>query len=389
MNLNKKSIKQIIYILFAAILFMWLLENIAGVGQFLGSIWGMLNPFIVGAAIAFILNVPMRGIEKLIFGRTDRLQGARRPISYAITLVVVFGVITFALYVIIPQLAETMVALSKEIPPAVAALGDLYNSKVAEIEAVKNFAGDISLDWKSISSSIVEVLKTGSANLISSGVDLISGIVNGIISFVIGFIFSIYILMQKESLAVQGKKVVYALFKEERADRIMSVVSLTGQTFARFLSGQCVEAIIIWAIFFTFMSIFGFPYAMLISMTIGLFSLVPMIGAVTAAVIGAILISIQSPLMAVLFLVMYVVLQQLEANLIYPHVVGNAVKLPSMWVLFGAIMGAKIGGIVPMLIAIPLFSVLYSLFRTYVYGKLKLRKVPGEKLDSKSKGDEY
>lgn len=380
MNLNKKNIKQIIYILFAAILFMWLLENIAGVGAFVGEVWGMLTPFVVGAAIAFILNVPMKAIEKLIFGKTERLKGARRPISYAITLILVFGVITFALYVIIPQLADTMVSLSKEIPPAVAAIGDYYNSKLAQIEAVKNFAGDISFDWKGLSASLVEMLKSGSASLITSGVELLSDIINGIISFVIGFIFSIYILMQKENLAIQGKKVVYALFKEERADRIMSVASLTGNTFARFLSGQCVEAIIIWVIFFVFMTIFGFPYAMLISMTIGLFSLVPMIGALTAAIIGALLICIQSPVMALLFLVMYIVLQQLEANLIYPHVVGNAVKLPSMWVLFGAIMGAKIGGIVPMLIAIPLFSVLYSLFRTYVYGKLKLRKVPQDKL---------
>ncbi|MCQ2551393.1 MAG: AI-2E family transporter [Clostridia bacterium] len=374
MNFNKKNIKTIILILFSAILFMWLLENIAGVGKALGGLWSMLTPFIVGAAIAFIFNVPMRGIENLIFKKESKF---RRPLSYVITLVVVFGVITFALYVIIPQLADTMVALSKQIPPAIAALGDWYNAKIASIDAVKNFT----FDFSDVSKDMVDFLKDGSASLISSGFGLITGIISGIISFVIGFIFSVYILMQKESLAVQGKKIIYALFKEERADRIMEVLKLTNTTFSRFISGQCVEAIIIWVIFFCFMSIFKFPYAMLISMTIGIFSLVPMIGALTAAIIGALLICIQSPLMALLFLVMYVVLQQVEGNLIYPHVVGNAVKLPSIWVLFGAIMGAKLGGLVPMLIAIPLFSVIYALFRTYVYDRLEARKVPAEKYD--------
>lgn len=370
MNFNKKNVKTIILILFAAILFGWLLENIAGIGKAIGGVWHILTPFIVGGAIAFVLNVPMSAIERWIFGRTEKLQSARRPISYVITLVLVFGVITFALYIVIPQLADTMVALSKQIPPALAELADIYNSKVTQIEAVKNFAGDISLDWKDLSGTLVEWLKNGSSSLINSGVGLISGIINGLISFVIGFIFSVYVLMQKERLATSAKKVVYGLFKEERANKIMDVVHLTSHTFSRFISGQCVEAIIIWIIFFVFMTIFGFPYAMLISMTIGLFSLVPMIGALTAAIIGAILICIQSPLMALLFLVMYIVLQQIEGNLIYPHVVGNAVQLPSIWVLFGAIVGAKIGGLVPMLIAIPLFSVLYTLFKGYVLKRL-------------------
>ena len=374
MNFNKKNIKTIILILFSAILFMWLLENIAGVGKALGGLWHMLTPFIVGAAIAFIFNVPMKGIEKLIFKKESKLK---RPLSYVITLVVVFGIITFALYVIIPQLADTMATLSKQIPPAVATIGDWYNAKISSIEAIRNF----NFDFSSISTDLVGFLKDGSSTLISSGFGLISGIISGIISFVIGFIFSVYILMQKETLAVQGKKIIYALFKEERADKVMEVLKLTNTTFSRFISGQCLEAIIIWVIFFAFMSIFKFPYAMLISMMIGLFSLVPMIGAITAAIIGALLICIQSPIMALLFLVMYVVLQQLEANLIYPHVVGNAVKLPSIWVLFGAIMGAKLGGIVPMLIAIPLFSVLYSLFRTFIYEKLEERKVEAKKYE--------
>lgn len=380
MEFNKKNIKIIMAMVFGGILFYWILKNLGEVVQVFGTLWDMLTPFIVGAAIAFIINVPMNGVEKLLFGKTHKLKKLRRPICYAITLILVFGVISFALYIIIPQLADTMVSLSKQIPPALTALEEYFNNKVASMSSIKELAGDIQFDWKGLSANLVDMLKTGSASLISSSVDLISSVINGLISFVIGFIFSIYVLMQKERLAIQCKKILYALLKEEHADRFIDIMRLAATTFSKFISGQCVEAIIISLIFFTFMSIFGFPYVLLISMTIGLFSLVPMIGSLTGCIIGALLIAIESPMSALLFVIMFLILQQLEGNLIYPHVVGGAVDLPSIWVLFAATMGAKLGGIVYMLIAIPFCSVFYALFRTFVQNKLVEKKVSKEKL---------
>lgn len=383
MEFNKKNIKTIMAMLFGGILFYWVLQNLGPITGRLGDIWGMLTPFIVGAVIAFIINVPMKGVERLLFGRTDKLQKLRRPISYVITVILVFGVISFAMYIIIPQLADTMVSLSKQIPPAITALQEYVDSKMASIEAIAQFAGQIEFDWKGLSASLVDMLKNGSASLINSSVDLVSGVINGLISFVIGFIFSIYVLMQKERLASQFRKIVYALVKVDKADKIMEILSLANRTFSKFLSGQCLEAVIISILFFTVMSICGFPYALLISMTIGMFSLVPMIGSFVGCFFGALLICIESPISALLFIVMFVIVQQLEGNLIYPHVVGGAVELPSIWVLFAATMGAKLGGVIYMLMAIPFCSVCYALFRTFVVKRLKEKDVPKEKLITK------
>ena len=201
----------------------------------------------------------------------------------------------------------------------------------------------------------------------------------GVSTFVIGLIFSFYVLLQKERLARQGRQVLYALFPESWADKALEVLRLSNRTFSSFLSGQCVEAVILGALFVAAMTIFRMPYALLVGVLIALTALIPVVGAFIGCVVGALLIAVTNPWQAVGFIVLFLILQQIEGNLIYPHVVGNSVGLPSIWVLAAVTLGGKLMGIAGMLFFIPLCSVLYALFRGYVKARLKARHVPPRK----------
>ena len=213
----------------------------------------------------------------------------------------------------------------------------------------------------------------------ASGGGLIGGVVSGVSTFVIGLIFSFYLLMQKEKLARQGRQVLYALLPERKADHALDILRLSSRTFSSFLSGQCLEAVILGTLFVIAMTIFRMPYALLVGVLIALTALIPIVGAFIGCAVGAILIAITDPWKALMFIVLFLVLQQIEGNLIYPHVVGSSVGLPSIWVLAAVTLGGNLMGIVGMLFFIPLCSVLYALFRGYVQKRLVEKKVPARK----------
>ena len=213
----------------------------------------------------------------------------------------------------------------------------------------------------------------------SSGGGLIGGVVSGLSTFVIGLIFSFYILLQKERLARQGRQCLYALLPERAADRTLEVLRLTDRTFSGFLSGQCLEACILGTLFVVAMSLFRMPYALLVGVLIALTALIPIVGAFIGCAVGALLIAISDPRQALVFVILFLVLQQIEGNLIYPHVVGSSVGLPSIWVLAAVTLGGKLMGIAGMLFFIPLCSVLYALFRQFVIRRLRQRHVDPKK----------
>ena len=203
--------------------------------------------------------------------------------------------------------------------------------------------------------------------------------VSGVSTFVIGLIFSFYILLQKEKLSRQARQVFYAILPERRADRLLDVLRLAERTFSSFLSGQCLEACILGTLFVVAMTLFQIPYALLVGVLIALTALIPIVGAFIGCAVGALLIAIDDPWKALWFIVLFLVLQQVEGNLIYPHVVGSSVGLPSIWVLAAVTLGGKLMGITGMLFFIPLCSVIYALFRSYVKNRLVSKAVPPEK----------
>ena len=354
--------------------------------QHLNVVWGALMaalgvfaPFLLGGSIAFVLNVPMRAIERHVFPKERQMDRLRRPLALIFTLVAVLGVLTVAMWVIIPGVKEAILSAALQVPEAVDALLLKLQAFAVYLPELGEYLAGLELDWQSIAQRVMDVAKNWGGGLLSSGGGLIGGAVSALSTFVIGLIFAIYILLQKERLGRQAKQVLYALSPMERADRTMEVARLTERTFSSFLSGQCLEAVILGCIFVIAMTLFKMPYALLVGVLIGLTALIPIVGAFIGCVVGALLIALTDPIQALVFVGLFLVLQQIEGNLIYPHVVGSSVGLPSIWVLAAVSVGGSLMGIAGMLLFIPLCSVVYALFRAYVKGRLAEKKVPRSK----------
>ena len=299
---------------------------------------GLLMPFVIGFAIAFILNVPMKGFENLLFrNEKSRWYRFRRPVCMVLSLIcVVLGIM------------------------------------------------EIDIAWDKVSESAINLIKNGSGSLLSSTFNFATSIVSGIVDFVVGLFFAIYILAQKENLKRQTKGLIYALFKEKTADKIIKTCVMADETFANFITGQCLEACILGLMFFVSMSVLSIPYALTVSVTIVVTALIPVFGAFIGCGVGAFLILVDDPKKVLVFLILFIILQQVEGNLIYPHVVGGSVGLPSIWVLVAVIIGGDLMGILGMLIFVPLSSVLYALVKEFVL--MRLREKDGEPYASSDDG---
>lgn len=383
MELNKNNIKKLLGIITFAILLYVGLQHLDLVMNFLSAVFALIFPFVLGGAIAFILNVLMSAIEKRLFqknrGKRSVLIKLKRPLSLILTLIIVLGIIFFVLFLVIPEIIETIRIISYKSDDFVLRMSKTYESVTRKYPFVTDYISEYKFDWNAIGTSILNFVKDSGGNMLQSTFSVASSILGGVVNFFLGFIFSLYILLQKEKLAQSSKKLLYAYLPEEKADKIISICSLASGTFSRFLSGQCLEAVILGTIFFIAMSIFQMPYALMISVLIGFTALIPVFGAFIGCFIGAFLILIVSPITALWFIIMFVILQQLEGNFIYPHVVGGSVGLPSMWVLVAVTVGGSMMGVAGMLIFIPISSVVYTLLREAMNRRIRERKISQEK----------
>lgn len=379
MELSKETKKHLMQVIAFAILLYCGIEHFDVVIAAVRFVLGISMPFLLGGAIAFIVNVPMKKIEKYLFPKNKKFEKWRRPAAYLLTLVCIIGILALALVVIIPELGNTVAMLGEQIPVAIKAVQKWLADIPKQYPALAPAIEELNIDWSAVSASVVNFVQSIASSAVSSGVGVFSGIVSGVTTFVIAFTFSIYVLFQKEKLARQGKQVLYALFPDKATEKMLSVMRLSNQTFSSFLSGQCLEAVILGTMFVISMSLFGMPYAMLTGIVIAITALVPIFGAFIGCAVGMLLIVMVNPIQALWFLVLFLVLQQVEGNLIYPHVVGNSVGLPSIWVLAAVTIGGNLFGIMGILVFIPLCSVLYALFATFVKKRLKERKVSESK----------
>lgn len=375
-ELNYKSLLKIVVI---GILVYCGIQNYPIILGILAKLLSLLFPFILGGAIAFIINVPMSGLEKRLFPKKENVEKIRRVLAYILTLLLITATIGLALFVIIPQISDTIMLIVKQVPSAFKAFQQWIYVVTDQLPTVQTYIEKLNINWSSLSSYAVQFLKSAGTTVFSSGISVVSGIVGGITNFVVAFIFSIYILLQKEKLSTQGKKVLFAVFKENKADRILYIGRLANKIFSNFLSGQCIEAVILGTMFFITLSLFHIPYALLIGVIISLTALIPIFGAFIGCAIGAFLLVMVDPMQALWFVIIFLVLQQIENNLIYPHVVGGSIGLPSIWVLVAVMIGGNLFGVAGILIFIPLCSVFYSLFREYVYKRLNEKKISSDK----------
>ena len=379
MEWNRQTVKSLLLVVCGGVAFYCGLQHLGVVAGAVVWLLGILSPFVLGGAIAFVLNVPMRAIERHLFPNRRRLTRLRRPLALGLTLVALTGVLTLAFCVIGPGIKDAVMSIAAQVPDAFDRLYQRLLGLEQYLPQIKDLVGDLAIDWKSLSQKALSLVQSWGGSLISSGGGLMVGVVSGVSTFVIGLIFSFYILLQKEKLARQGRQVLYGLLPLKQADRALEVLRLAERTFSNFLSGQCVEACILGTLFVIAMTIFRMPYALLVGVLIALTALIPIVGAFIGCAVGALLIAISDPRQALVFIILFLVLQQIEGNLIYPHVVGSSVGLPSIWVLAAVTLGGKLMGIAGMLFFIPLCSVLYALFRQFVIRRLRQRHVDPKK----------
>ena len=237
----------------------------------------------------------------------------------------------------------------------------------------------VDIDLDSVGRELANTAKGWAAAMLDSGFSTVSNIVNGVFEFVIGLVFAIYILLQKEKLGRQGKQVVYASFAEKTADKIMYITGMTRDVFKGFISGQCVDGIINAILFFIILTILGIPYAVMLSIFTGFMAMIPIIGSFIGAGVGVIIVLIMDPSQVLYFIILYIVVQQLDGNVIYPLIAGNSMGLPSIWVLMAVTVGGSMMGILGMILFIPICSVLYQLTRHYVLRRLDDNDVDKEK----------
>lgn len=373
MNLDKENLKKIRGLILFTIVVLIVLWKYSLVLDALAFVLRIVFPFLLGGAIAFILNVPMHFLEKTLFYNKKGkvwVQRLARPLSLVLTILFVLGVISLVIFVVVPKLGSTVISLGTTIQDFVPKMQHWVEELFDNNKEIVSLVNDVQIDWDKLLNGIMEFFKNGAGSVLGSTFTVAKSIVSGVTTFVIAFVFACYILLQKERLNIQIRKIMYAYMKKDLVKKVLDVCSLTYKTFSSFLTGQCVEAVILGTMFVIAMSVFRLPYALLVGVLIAFTALIPIFGAFIGCFVGAFLILMVAPMKALMFVIMFLVLQQIEGNLIYPKVVGSSVGLPSIWVLAAVSIGGSLMGVVGMLVFIPVVSVLYTLLRNNVYGRL-------------------
>ena len=374
-ELNGKNVKKILLIITYAALLVFSLFNI----KYVGYLFNLLKPFIIGFAIAFILNIPLSLFEKFFKKRRakkikDKKQKkinqncskSIRSISIIFSLLVFVLVIAGVLLIIIPQLVNTVDIFKENLPVAFNNTKEWILEHARNnpeiIERVKSFTPN----WEELDANTTEWIKNAASGLIGVGFSLVKGVIGAIVNFIMGIIFAVYMLAQKEKLIEQFKKLIRSFLSEEKANKLFYIGNVTNTTFKSFIGGQFIEAIILGILCFICMTIFKMPYALSISVVVGLSNIIPVFGPWFGGIIGAIIILGVNPMKALWFIVLAIVLQQIDGNLIYPKVVGDRVGLPGIWVMLAVLVGGNGFGIVGMFVAVPIASVIYKLLKERV-----------------------
>ena len=365
-----------------AIAFYWVLHETEQFRNLWTGLVGVLSPFGLGAALAVIMNVPLRALERQLM--VIRKDGLRRTASIILTFVLIILVIAGVIWLLVPQITETIQSLIPKLTDFFQRMERLVLAFLEEnpelLQWVSSTTGLQSLDWSGLIQKAVTMLKN-SVSLIATGAfSAVGGVTSAIVDIVIGLVFSLYCLARKEILARQGRRILYAFLPEWFCDESIRVMRLTNSTFSNFISGQCLEALILGCLFAVAMAILKLPFIPLISVLIAITALVPIVGAFVGCILGTFFILVNDPFQALIFVAMFLVLQQIEGNLIYPKVVGTSIGLPGMWVLVAVTIGGDLMGIAGMLVMIPISSVLYTLLREFTTKRVEARQIDPDKL---------
>lgn len=369
-NLEKNK-KTIIELIIFTVVIIFAFVNIEALWGFITYIIKIFMPFIIGVMIAFVLNVLLNVVENKLFKKLNEKNGKvwkkiKRPTSLITTFIIIIALIAFILGLLIPQLQNTATIFTENF--------DSYKKESIKIlDKIGIDDKDIKVlnkNIEKIKGEVTSYVGDNKQEIVQTTFGVASSVVGTITSLVLGIVFAIYILLKKEDLARQSRKVLKAYLPEKKEKRIREIANLSNKTFGNFISGQCLEALIIGVLCFIGMFILQIPYASTISVLVGFTALIPVFGAFIGTVIGAFLILMVDPTKAIIFIIFILILQQLEGNLIYPKVVGKSVGLPGIWVMVAVTVGASIAGVLGMLLSVPICSVLYSILKTDVNNRI-------------------
>ena len=380
---NKKTIMQLILF---TIIVIFAFINISYLWTFIKYIIAIFMPFIIGAMMAFVLNVLLNVVENKLFKKlnkknTKTWKKLKRPVSLVTTFIIIIAIIALILGLIIPQLKNTVELFTENF--------DSYKTQSVELlEKVgieKKTINKLNNNIENIQEEATKYISKNSDKIMQTTVGVATTVAGTVTTIVLGIVFAIYILLKKEDLTRQFKKLARAYLPEKRQTTLKEISTLSNKIFGNFVSGQCIEALIIGLLCFIGMLILQIPYAPTIAVLVGFTALIPVFGAFIGTAIGAFLILMVDPTKALVFVIFIIILQQLEGNLIYPKVVGNSVGLPGIWVMVAVTVGASIGGILGMLLSVPVCSILYSILRTDVNNRIDQKNKTQIVLNQKSK----
>ena len=379
----KKVVKYIFWITVGSILLYWLISDQGRFALIKDKINGITAPFIFGSVLAFILNVPMRTFENLMV-RIPK-PGLRRILAVLLTFIAVLLIIALVFLLLLPQLSNTLERLIPRLVSFITTIGNQVNKFLADNPELMAWLSENTnfenFNWSEVVQKAVSILGNSLSAILAGALNTISTLSSAAMDLVIGLVFAVYCLFHKETLARQGRKLLYAFIPEKAADNIIRVVRLTNSTFSNFLGGQCIEVVILGTMFAIAMAIFGMPYIPLISVLIAVTAFIPIVGAWVGCIVGAFLIFVAEPAQAFWFVIMFVILQQVENNLVYPKVVGTSIGLSGMWVLVAVGVGGQIMGVAGMFLMIPIVSVFYTLLQEQTHKRLAMRTIDPEKLN--------
>ena len=371
MELNSKNIKKLLLLALGIAIIFCLVINISSVFGFLGNVFAVFSPVIAALCIAFVLNVLLTALETKVFafmGKSKKkfVNKLRRPLCLVLTYLIALGLVSVLILVIIPDIIDTVTYLVDKLPAFVVESRNWIENLLDNFNIKQENIPDIKIDWVAIGNKVKDWLSGSSGKLVGDAVNMTTSVVGGVFDTVFSFVISVYILAQKERIGRFVRRMIGAFLPDKASGILYHISYTTQELFSRFIGGQLTEALILGTLCFIGMLIFRFPNALIISVLICVTSLVPIIGATRGVVVCFLLIIITDPLKAVFFVIFFLVLQQVEGNLIYPKVVGKAVGIPGILVVSAVLVGGNIGGILGTLIAVPTCAVIYTLLRELI-----------------------
>lgn len=347
---TKRRIAYVVCMLALAILFITRFEDVLSL---VGKVYEVLLPFFIGAVFAYLLNLIMSQLEEHYFPNSSNtlVVKTRRLVCLLLSLLIVAFVLTVVIVMVSGQMAESMAALFQGITAAFHAVSDFVQEFSLDTGYLAVFSNDLS-EWETIITDTIAQIG-GVDKVVSSAFSLTGALTSGIFDLLIALVFAVYLLMGKERVRAGAKTLGYTVLSEKNYNRVYHACCVADDCFSKFISGQCFEAMILGTLCSIGMSLLGIPYALTIGPLVGLFSLVPMVGAWAGGIVGALMILPASLEQALIFVVFLLILQQIEGNFIYPRVVGSSVGVSAIWVLFAVFAGGALFGVAGVLLGVP------------------------------------